>query len=854
MIMRKLERDNKIYSILRSLRFLFFPLLFCYLELMLHYYAYSSFDKNTVWVVLFAAGLGLIPSLLTHVFTKTVNHFLTYVFAAISTLVFEIQTVYFAIFAGFAPVSSVKLGGQAVTNFTGGMVEGIKSSILWILLMLLPIALYIIYDLFVRPDYERSKPIKLIAVGLSVVLLIGGSIGTLAVFFSGEPSLYNTFTSSSTATDTAVKTFGLNITMIQEILSMIFPDSDKRSEEGLLIRQLDSTHQADLAVDFELLYEKAGDNDALRRLTAAVSNMPVSKKNDYTGLCRGYNIVAICAEAFCPEFIDPVLTPTLYKLSNSSFVFNNFYATFPNTTTNGEYTFCMGLFPDMSREKVDSSFGESSDNYLPYCYGNLYREMGGIAKAYHNYVAEFYYRNFTHTNMGYDFVAANSGLDISVTWPSSDHEMMIESCPDYVNSDVPFAAYYMTFSGHYQYDLSNAMSAKNWDKVKHLPYSDIVKAYIACNLELEYAMASLMAQLEEAGKADTTMIVLTTDHYPYGLDVEKDAYAELAGREINDNFDKLKNSFICYVPGIERVDVDAYCSTVDILPTVLNLLGITYDSRLLAGCDVLDSDSEHMAILFDKSFITDGIKYDASKIEFTYDNDTPEERERGRKIYDLVGRKFELSADILYNDYYSFVFDRSAGSDPIVDITGKFEDVGIMQQAPVYYVLKNDLMDPISETKFGFAEEYSYAQLVDSMYRIEGRPSTAENGESPFKADAKYKEAVSWALEKGIIMDDGIIPADLSETVTVGGCAVMVQRLADLRGADTSVDAAAADEIAKAFPELERGKLEALLYCKNVNIIIGDGSAGAPFKSADAKFMRSSAVNLIYKFCTYNLG
>jgi len=74
------------------------------------------------------------------------------------------------------------------------------------------------------------------------------------------------------------------------------------------------------------------------------------------------------------------------------------------------------------------------------------------------------------------------------------------------------------------------------------------------------------------------------------------------------------------------------------------------------------------------------------------------------------------------------------------------------------------------------------------------------------------------------------------------------------RGNDTAVDAASADEIALSFPNLDRKVLEALLYCKNVNLIIGDGSAGAPFKSADAVFLRSSAVNLIYKFCTYNLG
>jgi len=834
-----------------SIRFVFFPLSFCFLELVLHYYAYSSFSKNIVWIILFSIGLGLVPAFLTSVFPSRVNRILTYVFAAASALVFEIQTVYFAIFKGFAPVSSVKMGAQAVTNFTGAMLEGMRSCALWIVVMLLPIAAYIAYDLIFHPSYERAKPVKLIAIAVAALIFVGGSVGTLAAFFSGIPSLYHTFTSPSTSTDTAVSTFGLNITMLQEIRYMLFPTSDKKSEEGILIRQLDSTHQADLSLDLELLYEKAGSNEELKRLTAAISNMPVSNKNEYTGFCKDYNLVAICAEAFCPEFIDPELTPTLYKLTNSSFVFNNFYATFPNTTTNGEYTFCMGLFPDMSREKVDSSFGESSDNYLPYCYGNVFRDLGGVSKAYHNYVAEFYYRNFTHTNMGYDFVAANSGLNISVTWPSSDYDMMVESCSDYINSDVPFVAYYMTFSGHYQYNENNAMSMKNWDTVKDMPYSDTVKAYIACNLELEYALTHLINELEAAGKADSTMIVLTTDHFPYGLTDSE--YAELSGREINDNFDRLKNSFICYVPGIDRVDVDAYCSTQDILPTVLNLLGITYDSRLLAGCDVLDSRSEHAAILFDKSFITDGVKYDASKIEFTYENGTDDEFERGQRIYELVDRKFEISSEILYNDFYSFVFDKTVQSDPIVDLTGQYEDVGIMMQAPVYYVVKNDLVDPLADNYFGFQEEYSNAEFVDSMFRIAGRPEVGTVWDHPFSADAKYSSAVTWAVENGIIRDDGLTPYDLSEGLTVGGCAVMVQRLAALQGAETSVDEARADEIALAFPDLEREELEALLYCKNATIIIGDGSADAPFKSADSILTRSSAVNLVYKFCTYNI-
>ena len=62
--------------------------------------------------------------------------------------------------------------------------------------------------------------------------------------------------------------------------------------------------------------------------------------------------------------------------------------------------------------------------------------------------------------MGYTFKAADSGLAMKIDWPSSDLEMMEASVDDYINSGEPFHAYYMTFSGHYQYNWDNAMSAK----------------------------------------------------------------------------------------------------------------------------------------------------------------------------------------------------------------------------------------------------------------------------------------------------------------------------------------------------------------------------------------------------------
>ena len=78
----------------------------------------------------------------------------------------------------------------------------------------------------------------------------------------------------------------------------------------------------------------------------------------------------------------------------------------------------------------------------------------------------------------------------------------------------------MTVSGHSLYTFrENHMSQKHKDEVSDLPYSDSVKAYYACQLELEAALTYLVNELEKAQIADDTVIVLSADHFPYGLDV-----------------------------------------------------------------------------------------------------------------------------------------------------------------------------------------------------------------------------------------------------------------------------------------------------------------------------------------------
>ena len=171
-------------------------------------------------------------------------------------------------------------------------------------------------------------------------------------------------------------------------------------------------------------------------------------------------------------------------------------------------------------------------------------------------------------------------------------------------------------------------------------------------------MAYLMDRLEEAGVADKTAIVLAGDHFPYGLTDAQ--YSELVGYEIDD-FSKYKSTLIFWVGGLEEnIVVDEYCCNIDILPTILNLWGFEYDSRMLAGTDVF-SDGDHMAILIDKSVLTDKVWFNTDTAEATYLVDQDELPEG--YVEDLIQKvqtKFTISSEILNTAYYNFVFDKGS--------------------------------------------------------------------------------------------------------------------------------------------------------------------------------------------------
>ena len=410
-----------------------------------------------------------------------------------------------------------------------------------------------------------------------------------------------------------------------------------------------------LNIDFEGLADSTKDK-TIKTIHEYYANETPTNKNEYTGLCKDFNLIVITAESFCKLSVDEELTPTLYRLIHSGIVCENFYTPkWQNNTTDSEYTICTGILPDTKGAK---SFAKSASNSMPLALPPMFKDLGYTARAFHDHDYTYYERNKTHPNLGYEFIAVGNGLEITKQSHESDVEMMEAAIPMFIN-DNRFLAYFMTMSGHSPYSWSNAICKKNREYVDDLPYKTAGKCYMACSIELDRALEYLLIELEQAGKLDNTLIVMTGDHYPYAM--SEDELADLAGHKLEKEFERFENYCVIWSGAFEEtITVEKPCCSLDLMPTILNLMGVEYDSRLYMGHDIL-SDQPGFVQFRNGSIVTDFIRYSAStgKTEWIVDVDLSDADKKAyvESCKNVSKTKLNIARAILNNDYYKYIQD-----------------------------------------------------------------------------------------------------------------------------------------------------------------------------------------------------
>lgn len=685
-------------------RLLLFPALLGWLELVLHLAAGLAVEYLPIGLA-FALSLGFLLAALPLPFGRRARTGVTVTLTLLLCLAAATELVLKQIFQTFYPLGILQTAaGNRLDDYAGVVAAQILRDLPVLALLFLPALLWL------APGWRRLVPgrrgrfRRLLALGAAVMFHLAG-LGLVHLPWAGDLTPAELYRSDTHIND-QVEQLGLWTMLRLDVQHMLFPPAAERTADFSALADLEplptptatlppaptpapgqetapaETPVPALAVDTSPqvldidLAALAGSGDAdIAWLAHYFASVPPTAKNQYTGQFAGYNVIQLVLEGFSGYALDPELTPTLYKLAHEGFLFTNYYTPLHFTSTSGaECQTLLGLYPKDGSPVTMQRTGVLG-TWFPFSLAQQLGRAGYQVVGYHNNV-DMYGRAASHSNLGYDWRYYRSGLACEENaagtdrlWPQRDTYMIETSAGDYLYGDTPFHVYYLTVSGHTPYEWNRA-SEPYRELVAGLPYSEKTRAYVAAAaIEADRALAALFQRLEEAGQLEHTLIVATGDHIPYA---DVDVLEELAGQKFGSSeamsaidesdidFSVYKNTLVLWSAAMEEpVQVDKVCCQADILPTVSNLLGLDYDSRMLSGQDIL-SDSEGLVIFASRCWLSDLGFYDRFTQTFTPAEGvtmTPEEQERYvTAMKQLVACRLDCTELIVEKDFYRVAF------------------------------------------------------------------------------------------------------------------------------------------------------------------------------------------------------
>lgn len=625
-----------------------------FLELVFKFLTNSfEFNISLLYITLNSLIVSLALSFVTILFKNTkINKIISFLLVFLMCLIFAIEFCVFKMFGFYFDLSLLGAVDQVV-SFADDGITLVLENILGVMFIFIPLMLMVTFNRKIVINGEKwgNCLIRLVLVIILTFIL------NLTYSFnkSDEYSAYVLYNEVNNM-ELTIKKMGILKALGIDLKRTMFGftenidiDIDNINSEEVEEKVYDYNN---LDIDFDTLINETNDG-TIKQMHEYFKNEKGTQQNEYTNFFAGKNLILFMAESFNEIAVDEIRTPTLYKLINNGFVFNNFYSPTISSTIGGEFQELTGLV-------ASSGFitpWKNGNNSFPWGIGKIFSDNGYNTFAYHNHNYTFQNRYKYLSALGFtNFKGCGNGLEGLINckvWPESDVEMIEATVSDYLASEKPFFTYYVTVSGHGDYGWSNtAMGRKHRDEVSDLPYSEKVLSYLAANIELDKALELLLEKLEESGKLDDTVIALVGDHYPYYLSL--DEVNEVASYKKDEVVEINHSNFILWNSNMEKVEVEKVGSQIDVLPTLYNVFGINYDSRLIIGKDILSKEMG-LAIFGNHSWVSDYGTYYSAKNEFVLKEGKEVDGDYVKTMNKIVANKMNMSKLILTEDYYKYI-------------------------------------------------------------------------------------------------------------------------------------------------------------------------------------------------------
>jgi phosphoglycerol transferase MdoB-like AlkP superfamily enzyme len=396
-------------------------------------------------------------------------------------------------------------------------------------------------------------------------------------------------------------------------------------------------------------------NQTYKTLNNYLLSKEVVDKNDLTEIFRNKNVIIIQMSSVNNMIINEEYFPNIYKLYSEGWSWKNSYSSRSIcSTADSEFSAMTSLY----------TFGDicTLNNYPNNIYSesllNQFAKENYSTMSFHNYTDTFYKRSTTHVNMGAKKYYGVQDLSIPYSnqyseWPSDI--TLMEKVLQFTKDEKRFASWVIPVSTSMSYSESTIIGDKNLDLFMSTNYNTSLKRYLSKLKELDDALGVLIDGLKKQGKFDNTVLVLYSDHYPYGLDRESinNYFKE---EDLTKNREIDKTPFIIYSTNIQSRVYEEYTTPINIAPTVANLFGFTFDPRFYQGFDILTKGYENRAVFSDGSWQDAKGYYDAINGKFLYNspNNTYTEEELAKINKDIYYRIY-MSNLMVKSNYFAYL-------------------------------------------------------------------------------------------------------------------------------------------------------------------------------------------------------
>lgn len=414
-------------------------------------------------------------------------------------------------------------------------------------------------------------------------------------------------------------------------------------------------YHSQISIDNEIFKDiiEKEKNNTLNNLNKYFISSDTTSTNEYTNMFEGKNLIVIMVESGSNIMLNEKYYPNIAKIYNEGWSFKNYYSPRNSCSTiNNELSGMTSLY-SIYNTCTGSIY---KDNTYFESIFNLYKNAGYQTDSYHDHDEFYYDRKTIHKNMGSETFYNVKDMKLKYTgseW-ASDAEMMEYYLKniDKMDDDKPFMSWITTVTSH-QYYRTSSKYYKEYKDLFPEDLPDDLRVYMTRIKVVDEAIGILLEGLEERGLLEDTVIALFCDHYPYAINTDKLSDILGTNQDEDNNMDQVP--FVIYNKGMEKKTFDMYTSYINLTPTLANLFGVEYDSRIYMGKDILSKEYQSMVVFADSSWKNEVGYYSASTNTMKYYGEKTYSEEEILAINEQIALKLKMSSAAIKNNYFNYL-------------------------------------------------------------------------------------------------------------------------------------------------------------------------------------------------------